>query len=102
MDKWSLRSCKNLAKTQYALLRSALDAVKIGGHVVYATCAMNRMENDDIIKQIIKKRKNKVQLLSVNMNVGEETEFGWQILPDSSPFAEGPLFVSLLRRMDKF
>ena len=101
LSKWSLKSCKNLAKTQYGLLRSALDTVKIGGYVVYATCTMNQVENDQIIHQILKKRQGKVELISdIALNIGERTEFGWQILPDISPFYEGPLFVSILRRIN--
>ena len=100
MNKWTLRSCKNLAKTQYALLRSALEAVKIGGFVIYATCSLNEAENDEMIRQILKKKKEKVQSVPITaMNVGEETEFGWKILPDVSPFDEGPLFVARLRRI---
>eukprot|EP01083_Nonionella_stella_P157395 510997_1 len=100
MNKWCVKSCKNLVKTQYALLRSALETVKIGGYVVYATCALNEMENDQLIHQIIKKRQGKVQLVDISLSVGEKTEFGWQILPDSSPFNEGPLYCCKLRRVN--
>lgn len=98
---WSIKSVKNIAKTQYGLLRSALDAVKIGGYIIYATCTMNNLENDNLIEQMIKKRKKtKIEIIdNITLNYGEKTKYGWQILPDSSPFNEGPLYVCVLRRI---
>lgn len=99
ISKWSIKSCKNLQKTQFALLRSALEAVRIGGYVVYATCSINPIENDQLVQQLLRKQGHKVQVQTLDMNVGERTEFGWSILPDSSPLNEGPLYVSKLRRI---
>eukprot|EP01084_Bolivina_argentea_P014496 27100_1 len=97
--KWSIKSCKNLNKTQYGLLRSALDAVKVGGCVVYSTCTMNPIENDQLIQQILKKKENKVEIMNIELSVGEKTKYGMQILPDKSSFYEGPLYVCVLRRV---
>ena len=99
ISKWSMKSCKNLQKTQHALLRSALETVRIGGYVVYATCSINPIENDQLVQQVVRKQKSKVQVQDIEMNVGERTEFGWSILPDVSPLNEGPLYVAKLRRI---
>ena len=96
---WTLKQCRNLAKTQFALLRSALSALKVGGVVVYATCSLNAMENDEVVRQLLHRQKGRAELLEVALNVGERTECGWSILPDASPMSEGPLFVAKLRRV---
>ena len=98
---WSIKSVKNIAKTQYGLLRSALETVKIGGYIIYSSCTMNKIENDHLIEQILKKRKGKIKIIdNISLNVGERTEYGWQILPDISTFYEGPLYFCVLRRID--
>ncbi len=42
-----------LQETQRALLRSALQLVKPGGRVVYATCSLLRDENQDVVDDVV-------------------------------------------------
>lgn len=42
-----------LAQRQRALLRSALELVRPGGVVVYATCSLEEEENDDVVDSIL-------------------------------------------------
>ena len=48
-----------LAKTQQALLSSALSLVKPGGVVVYATCSLLRDENEDVVDAVLSSTKTK-------------------------------------------
>ena len=59
------------------------------------------MENEDLVRQFVQRQKGKVEVMEVEMSVGEPTEcgIGWRILPDTSPMREGPLFVAKLRRV---
>ncbi|MFN3454960.1 MAG: RsmB/NOP family class I SAM-dependent RNA methyltransferase [Pseudobdellovibrio sp.] len=81
---WTKRRSENLAIRQYSLLSSAFLACKEGGRIVYSTCSISPLENDDVIKKLKKKRN--VNVLEVDWvkdySFIEKTEFGYCILPD--------------------
>ncbi|RMZ82068.1 hypothetical protein DV737_g2204, partial [Chaetothyriales sp. CBS 132003] len=96
-----------LAKTQLALLKTALKAVKIGGKTVYATCSLSTEENDGIVEkclQAVKQEKWAVELedsLSLDA-VSEKTHYGRIILPDHpSGHHWGPIFFATLKKVDR-
>jgi 16S rRNA C967 or C1407 C5-methylase (RsmB/RsmF family) len=95
---WSEKRTKNLAVRQYSLLSSAWLTCKPGGRIVYSTCSISPLENDDVIAKLIKKRKPEVLRLDsvAKMDFVERTEFGYQILPDQSGF--GPMYFSILQK----
>jgi 5-methylcytosine rRNA methyltransferase NSUN4 len=99
MAIWSAARSRLNAKRQLDILLSALRAVRIGGTVVYATCAMNQTENDDVIERA--QRRSRV-LFDVDTSkkwpVGEATKFGWIVLPDSGNQGWGPLYFAILKR----
>ncbi len=99
-EKWTIRRSQNLAVRQFSLLSSAWLACKAGGRIVYSTCSISPIENDDVIRKLVKRRE--VQILrpdflnsisDVNL---EKTEFGYQILPDQSGC--GPMYFSVMRK----
>lgn len=47
--QWSMKTVNELAKTQKKLFRSAYEALKPGGTLVYSTCTLNKLENEQII-----------------------------------------------------
>ena len=49
MAGWSVKKSREFAKLQKELLVSALRTVKVGGVVVYSTCTLSQIENDDVI-----------------------------------------------------
>lgn len=99
LEKWKPSRSKLLAQRQYALLCSALLACKPGGRVVYSTCSVSSLENDENIRKLIKKKGDTFQCLTdFARAIGEKTEFGWQILPDKYP-GWGPMYwVALEKR----
>ena len=96
LNDWSLSRVKQLAQRQYAMLASALLALRVGGRMVYSTCALAPQENDAIVEKLLKKKGDKVQLIEAAGAIGEPTELGWHILPDTTPY--GPIYYAVLER----
>lgn len=96
LEAWSVKRSKRLVQRQYALLCAAIQALKLGGVVLYSTCSINPMENDDLIAHY-QKKKGDVEVLAVKPEIGELTKYGCQIFPDKYP-GRGPLYFSLLRK----
>lgn len=110
LASWSEARSRNLAVRQYSLLCSALQSVRGGSVMVYSTCSLSPLENDEIIKKLNKKRGDEFELVSptdveskldVILNKLsiklDHNEYGWQILPDINQGA-GPMYFSLLRK----
>lgn len=53
---------KSLARTQIKLLESAIHACKVGWTIVYSTCTLNEIENEEVISTISTKYKWVVEL----------------------------------------
>lgn len=54
----NLDKCMELSLLQYDLLNSAVDAVKVGGYVVYSTCTTLREENMNVVGKLLKERND--------------------------------------------
>lgn len=98
-SEWTKRRSENLAIRQYSLLSSAYLACREGGQIVYSTCSISPLENDDVVKKLNKKRS--VEFLEFpdasKYTFLEKTEFGYQILPDKSG-GYGPMYFSIIRK----
>lgn len=92
---WSEKTSRQTQQTQYMLLVSALETLKIGGTILYVTCSISPFENDGIIGKCLKKKKDRVQIKKMTLPVGERTKFGWMILPDVCD-GEGPMYLCKL------
>jgi 16S rRNA C967 or C1407 C5-methylase (RsmB/RsmF family) len=97
LSLWAPGRTKAIAITQFAMLASALDIVKVGGTVVYSTCALSQLENDDIIRKLHAKRAGRFELIRKEFAFGEPTEFGWQVLPDTTGW--GPFYLAIVKRL---
>lgn len=87
---------RGLPYRQYSLLASAFLALKPGGHVVYATCSINKNENDEVVKKLLHKKKGQCSLIDLSLPLGEKGEMGYTILPHKHQ--AGPAFLSLIRK----
>lgn len=94
---WAPGRTKAIAVSQFAMLASALDIVKPGGTIVYSTCALSELENDDILRKLQQKRGGRYELLRREFPIGEPTEFGWQVLPDNTGW--GPFYLAMVRKI---
>jgi len=111
-----------MAKTQLALLLTALAAVKVGGRVVYSTCSVSSEENDGVVEKMLvqvgKERGKGVVAWGVRVELGreetgkggnewvgldecsEETRFGRIVVPDHPGGGGwGPLYFSVLTKV---
>lgn len=98
LSLWSPARPKHLALQQFAMLCAALDAVKRGGYVLYSTCAITAMEDEDIIDKLNRKREGRFSIIPTDIPQAEQRKYGSILLPDTSN-GKGPLFCCLLRRI---
>ena len=93
---WSVKRVMRLAVEQGSLLASAVDALAPGGTLIYSTCALSPMENDDVVKKILKKRPamrlDEIEEIPAG---ADRTECGVHILPDHAE-GRGPIYCARL------
>ncbi|KAI0509683.1 S-adenosyl-L-methionine-dependent methyltransferase [Xylaria bambusicola] len=116
MTSWRSGQSKKMAKTQVALLMTALKAVRVGGRVLYATCSLSCDENDAVVEkamELVQKERKKFgtkwdfTVRSSELGASglegwaELTKSGWLVLPDHPCGGKwGPLFFALLERIE--
>lgn len=98
LDAWSPARPKRLAAQQFAMLCAALDAVKVGGLVLYSTCALNPGEDEDVIARLERKREGRWETVETDVECAEGRTYGSIIMPDAAG-GKGPLYFCLLRRI---
>ncbi len=96
---WSVSRPKRLAIEQFALLASALDALKEGGYLLYSTCSINPGEDEMVIEKLLKRREGMVEDITPEAETGERKSDGVLILPDVNENL-GPLYYCLLRKLE--
>ena len=79
---WSTRTCKENAERQIMLLTHAEKLLRPGGVMVYSTCALNSMENDEVVEKFLRKTVSKGNKLEVFPF--EAKEAGWLRKGDDS------------------
>lgn len=99
LEVWSPKRSQGLAIKQYSLLSSAWASVKSGGYILYSTCSISPLENDGVIRKLLKKKKEQVIILKPELEIEPEwTEFGFQYFPDHYGF--GPIYGCLLQKQE--
>lgn len=63
---WNEKNIENIARLQKQLLESALISLKVWGEMVYSTCTLNQMENEDVIKSAIEKYGSAVEIIPLD------------------------------------
>jgi 16S rRNA C967 or C1407 C5-methylase (RsmB/RsmF family) len=101
---WTQKRSKTIAQRQAQLLHAAAIALKTGGRLVYSTCSISHLENDDIVQKVIEKHKHVtlevIKFKEDACSVGSPTSLGgWQILPDQDA-NWGPIYFCMLQRVD--
>ena len=58
--KWNkdLEDIKSLAEIQLEILDKARDYVKDGGELLYSTCSLSKIENEDVVNKFLENNKN--------------------------------------------
>ena len=94
---WSPSRPKRLAKEQFALLSSALIAVKKGGYILYSTCSINPDEDENVIERLFSRHDGEVEDVDIALEHSEKLSRGRIILPDTSG-GLGPMYACLIRK----
>lgn len=97
LKSWSPARTKHLALQAFAMLASALEVVKTGGIILYSTCALSPAENDGVVGKLFDKRSGRFEILPLRLSFGEETRYGWQVLPDTAD-GRGPMYAAKVQR----
>ena len=95
---WSQARSRNLATQAYAMLAGAVLVLKPGGTLVYSTCTVSNRENEEVVKRLVEKKTDLVELVQWPGTEGEWTGYGTRIWPDRIP-GSGPIFFSIIRRV---
>jgi 16S rRNA C967 or C1407 C5-methylase (RsmB/RsmF family) len=98
LKMWRPSRPKALARQQFAMLAAALEAVKIGGFILYSTCSIEPSENEGVIGRLFAKRAGRFTLEDISGPDAEQRSYGSIILPDRSD-GRGPLYFCLIRRV---
>ena len=101
LAEWTQKRISHLAQQQGSMLAAALDALRPGGMVIYSTCALSSLENDQVVAKILKKRTGKVRVLEMDPEFEgtDRTEFGLQMLPDRCA-GRGPIYCARLEKQE--
>ena len=115
LAQWSPSRTRRLAQGAYAIGCAAVDAVKPGGRVVYATCALSPLENDGVVERLLDRGRGALEAARAAATVaiearrpetasrtaagppGSPTEHGWMILPDADA-GLGPMYIAIIER----
>ena len=93
-----------ITKTQEKLLEKAIKLVKDDGYIVYSTCSILDLENEDIINKILKKYSN-IELVKIDKELFKDIE----LLPSNleeiikvlpNKYYEG-FFIAILKKNKK-
>ncbi len=98
LHMWRPSRPKALAIQQFAMLAAALEAVKVGGFILYSTCSIEPAENEGVIEKLFVKRAGRFAIEHLSAPEAEGCLYGSIILPDSSG-GRGPLYFCLIRRV---
>ena len=100
---WSEKTVNELAKLQRKLLKSAWQALKEGGKMVYSTCTLNKKENEEVLEWAIGELGIKIEEIPLEIKnaipaISEKKEVTKAIRILSSKETEG-FFIAKLRKV---
>ncbi|XP_029434845.1 tRNA (cytosine(34)-C(5))-methyltransferase, mitochondrial isoform X2 [Rhinatrema bivittatum] len=97
---------RRLPSLQIQLLRSAIEALRPGGSLVYSTCTLSGAENGDVIAHVLNNCGNVLAedlsdmaaAVSQDFTLATGVHHGLLVLPDRGK-AWGPMYVAKLRKI---
>jgi len=96
LGDWRLNRTKKLSMNQWTMLASAWLVLRPGGKLVYSTCSISGLENDQVVEKLFKKFSEEATNMTPAFPVGEKTQFGHIILPDQGGL--GPIYLSVIEK----
>lgn len=98
LGQWSPTRGKRLSNQALAMALAALDSLREGGFLLYCTCSLNPLENDQVLERLARRRQGQWTVVELPPTLGETTRYGRLILPDRAD-GLGPLYLSLLQKL---
>lgn len=99
---WSERKVAELVKIQKKLFKSAYEALKPNGIMVYSTCTLNLEENEQIIQWALEEFENlkllqiPIELKEAQLGITRNTKHAIKILP--TKYMEGFFVTKLIKK----
>lgn len=95
---WNLKNIKRIAKLQFWLLEAAAISLKVGGELVYSTCTLNTLENEENIEKFLKKYSDYFEIIPLQK---KDTTPGEKTYIRNRPHQDGTgwFFVAKLRKL---
>ena len=72
---WNLKNIKRIAKLQFGLLEAAVKSAKVWWEIVYSTCTLNTLENEQIVEKIMKKYGDILEIIPISKK--QEFQRNW-------------------------
>lgn len=63
---WNIKNIKRIAKLQFWLLESAIKCLKVDWELIYSTCTLNKIENEEVIEKAIKKYGDYIEIEKID------------------------------------
>ena len=96
LEMWSPNRPKRLSISQYAMLSSALLAARKGAWILYSTCSINPLENEEVVEKLFKRHPEEVEE-GETPSWAEKRKRGGLVLPDKGN-GRGPMYFCLIRK----
>ncbi|KAH9578806.1 SAM-dependent methyltransferase RsmB/NOP2-type [Trypanosoma melophagium] len=95
---WSEEKSRAMSTTQRTLLLRGIEACLPGGRIVYSTRSISPVENDDVVEFVLRRKRGTVEVQKITMTVGEATNYGWMVLPDTTG-GIGPMYCCVMQKV---
>ncbi len=94
--KWRLKAeaLAELKQRQIAILRSALNHLAPGGRLIYATCSLEREENEDVVDEALRDSRG-LRLHDARKELEKLKTAGALLCQGADPLARGPYLRTL-------
>lgn len=63
---WNIKNIKKISKLQFWLLESAIISLKIWWELVYSTCTLNKIENEEVIEKALEKYSDTIEIIPIS------------------------------------
>jgi 16S rRNA C967 or C1407 C5-methylase (RsmB/RsmF family) len=100
MQDWAIGRSKRLAKDQFSMLCALWSCLRPDGQLVYSTCSISSLENEDIIQYFFEKRAGAEEInLNKHLPIShlfEGLSHGYLALPDNAGI--GPIYMAAIKK----
>ncbi|WP_456367088.1 tRNA (cytosine(49)-C(5))-methyltransferase [Thermococcus sp.] len=71
LEEWRLKAVIRYMNIQKRLIRAAYDALKPGGTLVYSTCTIDPLENEEVVDYLLRKTEARIEKIDLPVRTSE-------------------------------